>query len=162
MWTHLRTLKDLEVQWGRETEIRRQQPNGSEQPDKSHLQGLGEHSWASNPELVVSRCWECHSDQSRQKSRSSGSSPATKQGIAVSISVFIFLPSYSSINPSIYLTEQTQSSRSIVYLEELGHIYGEGKGYPLQYSGLEDSMDYTFHWLQRVGHNRVTFTFTFI
>ena len=38
---------------------------------------------------------------------------------------------YSSINPSIYLTEQTQSSRSIVYLEELGHIYGEGKGYPL-------------------------------
>ena len=23
---------------------------------------------------------------------------------------------------------------------------GEGKGYPLQYSGLEKSMDYTVHW----------------
>ena len=32
---------------------------------------------------------------------------------------------------------------------------GEGKGYPLQYSGLENSTD----WLQRVGDNRATFTF---
>jgi len=33
---------------------------------------------------------------------------------------------------------------------------GEGKGYPLQYSGLENSME-----LQKVGHDWVTFTFTF-
>ena len=26
-----------------------------------------------------------------------------------------------------------------------GRAPGEGKGYPLQYSGLEDSMDYTIH-----------------
>ena len=31
---------------------------------------------------------------------------------------------------------------------------GEGKGYPLQYSGLENSMG-----LQRVGYNGATFTF---
>ena len=31
---------------------------------------------------------------------------------------------------------------------------GEGKGYPVQYSGLEKSMD----WLQRVGHHWATFT----
>ena len=37
----------------------------------------------------------------------------------------------------------------------LGRSPGEGKGYPLQYSGLE-SMG-----LQRVGYDRVTFTFTF-
>ena len=35
----------------------------------------------------------------------------------------------------------------------LGRSLGEEKGYPLQYSGLEKSMD-----LQRVGHNCTTFT----
>ena len=35
-----------------------------------------------------------------------------------------------------------------------GRSPGEGKGYPLQYSGLENSMD----WSQRVGHDWVTFT----
>ena len=30
---------------------------------------------------------------------------------------------------------------------------GEGKGYPLQYSRLERSMDCIVHGLQRVGHN---------
>ena len=38
----------------------------------------------------------------------------------------------------------------------LGRAPGEGKGYPLQYSGLENSMG-----SQRVRHDRVTFTFTF-
>ena len=36
----------------------------------------------------------------------------------------------------------------------LGRYPGEGKGYPLQYSGLENSMG-----LQRVGHDWATFTF---
>ena len=35
----------------------------------------------------------------------------------------------------------------------------EGKGYPLQYSGVENSIDSP--WGCRVGHHRVTFTFTF-
>ena len=30
-------------------------------------------------------------------------------------------------------------------LPGLGRSPGEGKGYPLQYSGLENSMDYTVH-----------------
>ena len=32
-------------------------------------------------------------------------------------------------------------------------IPGEGNSYPLQYSGLENFMDYTAHGLQRVGHD---------
>ena len=43
----------------------------------------------------------------------------------------------------------------------LGISSGEGKGYPLQYSGLENSMEESMGW-QRVRHNSVTFTFTFI
>ena len=31
----------------------------------------------------------------------------------------------------------------------LGRSHGEGKGYPLQYSGLENSMDYTVHGVTR-------------
>ena len=42
----------------------------------------------------------------------------------------------------------------------LGRSPGEGKGFPLQYSGLENSMDCIQSMeLQRVGHNRVTFSF---
>ena len=39
----------------------------------------------------------------------------------------------------------------------LGRSPGEGKGYPLQYSGLENSMDCMGS--QIVGHNSATFTF---
>ena len=35
----------------------------------------------------------------------------------------------------------------------LGRSPGERKGYPLQYSGLENSMDCIVHGLQRVGHD---------
>ena len=35
----------------------------------------------------------------------------------------------------------------------LGRSPGEVKGYPLQYSGLENSMDSIVHGLQRVGHD---------
>ena len=31
----------------------------------------------------------------------------------------------------------------------LGRSAGEGKGYPLQYSGLENSMDCTVHWVAK-------------
>ena len=35
----------------------------------------------------------------------------------------------------------------------LGRSPGEGKGYPLQYSGRENSMDCIFHGVARVGHD---------
>ena len=34
----------------------------------------------------------------------------------------------------------------------LGRSPGEGKGYPLQYSGLENSIDCTVHGVARAGH----------
>ena len=34
-----------------------------------------------------------------------------------------------------------------------GRSPGEGKGYPLQYSGLENSMDCVVYGVTRVGHN---------
>ena len=42
----------------------------------------------------------------------------------------------------------------------LGRSPREGKGYPLQYSGLENPMDYSPWGLKRVGHDWATFTFT--
>ena len=47
-------------------------------------------------------------------------------------------------------------------IPELERSPGEGKGYPLQYSGLENSMAHgPFMRSQRVRHDRVTFTSTF-
>ena len=39
------------------------------------------------------------------------------------------------------------------FIPELGRSPGEGKGYPLQYSGLENSMGCTVMGWQRVKHN---------
>ena len=41
----------------------------------------------------------------------------------------------------------------------LGRSPGKGNGYPLQYSGLENSMDSTVHGVARDGHNWAIFTF---
>ena len=46
-------------------------------------------------------------------------------------------------------------------LEKIGLAKtGEGKGYPLQYSGLENSMDCIVHGVAK-GRTQLTFTFTF-
>ena len=51
--------------------------------------------------------------------------------------------------------QKTKSGKeSACTMGDLGSIPGDGKGYLLQYSGLENSMG-----LQRVGHDCVTFTF---
>ena len=42
----------------------------------------------------------------------------------------------------------------------LGRSPGEGKGYPLQYSGLENSMDYTVHGVAKSRTRLSTFHFT--
>ena len=42
----------------------------------------------------------------------------------------------------------------------LGRFPGEGKGYPLQYSGLENSMDCISPWGRK--EDLATFTFTFL
>ena len=48
------------------------------------------------------------------------------------------------------------NARDMGSIPGLGRSPGEGKGYPLQYYGLENSMDCI--GLQRVGHDWVTFT----
>ena len=41
--------------------------------------------------------------------------------------------------------ESTRNAGALGSTPEMGRSLGEGKGYPLQYSGLENSMDYTAH-----------------
>ena len=41
--------------------------------------------------------------------------------------------------------ESTRNAGDLGSILWLGRSPGEGKGYPLQYSGLENSMDYTVH-----------------
>ena len=50
------------------------------------------------------------------------------------------------------------SARDLVLIPWLGTIPGEEDGYPLQYSGLENSMDRRAWWaivhgVKRIGHN---------
>ena len=54
--------------------------------------------------------------------------------------------------------ESACNAADLGLLPELGRSPEEGKGYPLQYSGLENSMDYTV--AKSVRQNGATFTFT--
>ena len=53
--------------------------------------------------------------------------------------VHVGFPCGSAGNKSAYNVEDLGS------IPELGRYPGEGKGYPLQYSGLENFMDYIVH-----------------
>ena len=53
--------------------------------------------------------------------------------------------------------ESTCNAGDLGSIPGLGRSPGEGKGYPLQYSGLENSMDYSMG-LQRVRHDWATFS----
>ena len=55
--------------------------------------------------------------------------------------------------------ESSCNAGDLVSIPGLGRSPGEGKGYPLQYSGLENSMDCIVHGVQRVGHNWATFIY---
>ena len=56
--------------------------------------------------------------------------------------------------------ESTCNEGDLGSIPGLQRCPGEGKGYPLQYFGLENSMDYSSWGQKRVGHDWVTFTFT--
>ena len=55
--------------------------------------------------------------------------------------------------------ESTCNVGGLGLIPELGRSPGEGKGYPFQYSGLENSLDYT---VCEESDTTATFTFTFI
>ena len=55
--------------------------------------------------------------------------------------------------------ESTCNTGDLGLIPGLGRSPGAGKGHPLQYSALENSMDCIAH-SQRVRHNCATFTFT--
>ena len=65
------------------------------------------------------------------------------------------------LNMQIYISSTlTWPARDLGLIPGLGRSPGEGKGYPLQYSGLDNSMDYTVHGVT-VRYNWATFIFTF-
>jgi len=45
--------------------------------------------------------------------------------------------------------ESACSVKDLDLIPGLGRYLGEGKGYPLQYSSLENSMDYTVHGFEK-------------
>ena len=49
--------------------------------------------------------------------------------------------------------ESACNARDLGSIPGLGRYSGEGKGYPLQYSGMQNTMDCIVHGLQRVRHD---------
>ena len=74
-----------------------------------------------------------------------------------------YLPSYLSLSWASLIAQlvKNPSAMQETWVQFLGwgDPLGEGKGYPLLYSGLENSMDCIVHGLQIVRHNWATFTF---
>ena len=57
--------------------------------------------------------------------------------------------------------EPTCNEGDLGSIPGLGSSPREGKGYPLQYSGLDNSMDCIVHGVERIRHDWVTFTCSF-
>ena len=57
--------------------------------------------------------------------------------------IFLGFPNGSAGKESAYNVGE------LVSIPGLGRSPGEGKSHPLQYSGLENSMDYTVHWVSK-------------
>ena len=51
--------------------------------------------------------------------------------------------------------ESACSAGNLGLIPGLGRFPGEGKGYPLEYSGLENSVDSIVHGIARVGHTEL-------
>ena len=62
-----------------------------------------------------------------------------------------FLPIYVTTDHWVEFPGLYSRFSLVIYFTGLGRSPGEGNGYPLQYSGLENSMDYSMG-SQRVGH----------
>ena len=56
--------------------------------------------------------------------------------------------------------ESACNAEDVGLIPGLGRSPGEGKGYPLQYSGLENSMDYIAHGVAKSWTRLSDFTFT--
>ena len=56
--------------------------------------------------------------------------------------------------------ESARNAGDLSSIPGLGRSPGEGKGYPLQYSGLENSMDYTVHGVAKSQTRLSDFHFT--
>ena len=67
-----------------------------------------------------------------------------------------YLSYYTSFPCGSAGKESACSAEDLGLIPGLGRSPGEGKGYPVQYSGLENSMDYTVHAVARVEHNLAT------
>ena len=55
--------------------------------------------------------------------------------------------------------ESARNAGDLGSIPGLGRYPGEGKGYPLQYSGLENSMDYTVHRITKSQRQLIDFRF---
>ena len=75
----------------------------------------------------------------------SGSGRSTGEGNRLSTLVFLGFPSGSAGK------EWTCNAGDLGLIPGLGISPGEGKGYPLQYSGLENSMDCIVHGVTKSG-----------
>ena len=72
--------------------------------------------------------------------------------------IFHYFPTNHGFPGGSESKESAYNVEDLGLISGLGRSPGEGNGYPLQYSGLENSMDrkawqVTVHGSQRVGHN---------
>ena len=68
-------------------------------------------------------------------------------------SIYSLLHSFMGFPDSSVGKESACNARDPGSIPGLRRSPAEGKGYPLQYSGLENSMDCLVHGVQRVGHD---------
>ena len=73
--------------------------------------------------------------------------------VSVYIYIYIFFFFFFCFPSSSVVKESACNAGDLDLIPRLGRSPGEGKGYPLQYSGLENSMDCMVHGVEKVRHD---------
>ena len=99
----------------------------------------------SNPHLLHLQHWQ------------EGSLPLAPPGKTMYICILFQILFHGSSDSK----ESACNARDLGWIPGLGRSPGEGKGYPLQYSGLENSMDYIVHGIAKSQTRLSNFHFHF-
>ena len=114
------------------------------------------HDWATQRQQINVRQTDCTFSSLLLYSRFSLAICFIHSSVYMSIDWRFIIIEYKNV--SQVGKESACNAEDLDLIPGLGRSPREGKGYPLQYSGLENSMDCIVHGVSKVGYNWMTFT----
>ena len=144
-YAHLKQkrLKNVPVKYSMKILVLTSRFHCSSRPNNGHWRCI----WCHIGDILICRCPESHS----LRTETSLYLLVSLRGKLMDKSSRLFFIFWASLGGSVG-KESACNVGDLDLIPRLGRSPGEGKGYTLQYSSLENSMDCIVHGSQRIGH----------